>query len=382
MGPHQPFAGGRAGPGVERRIQGQTMMAARLALLITIGAWLLHARTAEAALLQGQVVDRSGQPIEFANVVAPGLQRGAVTDEQGRFTLELPTVPQWLEISQLGYVKLRVQVDDAGALAHFVLDTAPVPVGEVTVTASTFGKSGKSEGAVIRRGDVISTPGGTADVFQALRALPGINAPDEGAAVYVRGGHPSETLIRLDGGEIGHPYHYEGASGGLFSTIDSYMLKSAFFSSGGFGAKYGGVLSGVLDIETQDPLNLRTVTLGANLAGGNASTSWALVPDRLSFVGSLDHSMPELLFKLSGSPSDYQTAPTSSNGFAKLLGRYSPTGRISLGYLEAHDQVGVVADYLNATHLYDDVAANHLGMLQVSDVVGGRIAVHAMGSLQ
>src|SRR5262249_27738493 len=42
----------------------------------------------------------------------------------------------------------------------------------------------------------------------------------------------------------------------------------------------------------------------------------------------------------------------------------------------------VVADYLNATHLYDNIAASHLGMLQISDVLGGRIAASAMGSIQ
>ena len=90
-----------------------------------------------------------------------------------------------------------------------------MPVAEVSVEASAFGKTGKSEGAVVRRMDVLMTPGGAADVFQALRALPGINAPAEGAALYVRGGDPNETVIRVDGAEIGHPYHYEGASGGL-----------------------------------------------------------------------------------------------------------------------------------------------------------------------
>ena len=344
------------------------------ALLITaILAASVCGGPAEAARLGGQVVDRSGKPVEFANVMVVALQRGVVTDEQGRFEIELPPGPHLLEVAQLGYQRLRVQVE-AGATLRLVMEEEPVPVEEVTVTASTFGKSGKSEGAVVRRGDVISTPGGAADIFQSLRALPGINAPNEGAAVYVRGGHPRETLIRLDGGEIGHPYHYEGASGGLFSTIDSYMLKSALFSSGGFGAKYGGVLSGVLDIETQDPMNLKTVSLGANLAGGSAATSWALVPDRLSFVGSMNHSVPELLFKLYGSPSEYETAPTSSNGFAKLLYRYSPTGRVAFGYLEAHDRVGVIADFLNARYTYDDLASNHIGTLQFQDVVGGRLA--------
>src|SRR6185369_11466610 len=231
----------------------------------------------------------------------------------------LPAGRHEVEVAQLGYQRLRaeVAVADSAAPLRLVLVDEPVPVAEVTVSASTFGKSGKSEGAVVRRSDVITTPGGAADVFQSLRALPGINAPNEGAAIYVRGGHPRETLIRLDGGEIGHPYHYEGASGGLFSTIDSYMLKSALFSSGGFGARYGGVLSGVLDIETQDPLNLKTVSLGASLAGGSAATSWALVPDRLSFIASVDHSVPGLLFKLYGTPAEYETAPSSSNAFAK-----------------------------------------------------------------
>src|SRR6185503_11774259 len=105
-----------------------------------------------------------------------------------------------------------------------VLAEEPVPVAEVVVGASSYGKSGRTEGAVLRRREIVMTPGGTADVFQSLRALPGINAPDEGAALYVRGGDPSETLVRLDGGTIGHPYHYEGASGGLFSAFDAYMV--------------------------------------------------------------------------------------------------------------------------------------------------------------
>src|SRR6185503_13527527 len=191
--------------------------------------------------------------------------------------------------------------------------------------------------------DVVTTPGGAADVFQSLRALPSINAPNEGAALYVRGGDPHETLIRLDGGSLGHPYHYEGASGGLFSAFDSYMLKSAFFSSGAFSAKYGDALSGVLDIESQDPWNLRTVSVGANLAGGGASTSWALVPDRLSFVGSGRLSRIDLLQRLYGLSSRYVSLPRSADGVGKLLWRYSPTGRLSLLGLASGDNVEVLS---------------------------------------
>ena len=354
----------------------------RLALCFALTA--LTAFPALATPRSGQVVDREGKPVEYASLTVAALRIGAVADEQGRFALDLPPGRHAIEVAQLGYERLRVEIDfdAASAPLRLVLREAPVPVEEVTVAASSFGKSGKSDGAVVRRGDVLTTPGGAADVFQALRALPGINAPNEGSAIYVRGGDPSETLIRLDGGEIGHPYHYEGASGGLFSTIDAYMLKSAFFSSGGFGARYGGVLSGVLDIETQDPMNLKTVSLAANLAGGSASTSWAVVPDRLSLVASLFHGVPELLFKLYGSASDYQTAPSSSNAFGKLLYRYSPTGRVALGFLEAHDQVALVADHLNARYVYDEIAENRMGSLQFQEVLAGRVALRGMLSAQ
>ena len=252
-----------------------------------------------------------------------------------------------------------------------------MPVAEVTVAASSFGKTGKSEGAVVRRSDVLMTPGGVADIFQSLRTLPGITAPAEGAALYVRGGAPDETVIRVDGAEIGHPYHYEGASGGLFSILDTYMLKSAFFSSGGFGARYGGAMSGVLDIQTQDPMNLRTLSAGANLAGYSLSGTWALVPDRLSLLASAQSSVPELLFRLYGSNSTYTQVPWSENGVAKLLYRYSPTGRVSVFGIGSTEHVGVQTDVLNVRDVYASNSRNGFGAIHVQDVLFGRGALNA-----
>ena len=356
--------------------------APRVAALLL--ASLLAAGAAEAAPVVGQVVDRAGKPVEYATVAAPALKRGAATDEQGRFTLDLPAGAVVLEVSQLGYESARVSVVVGAPMpeVRIVLQEEPIPLAEVTVSTSSFGKAGKSEGAVVRRADIVQTPGGAADIFQALRALPGINAPNEGAAVYVRGGDPRETLIRLDTGEIGHPYHYESASGGLFSAVDSYMLESAFFSSGGFSARYGGVLSGVLDIQTQDPLDTRTVTVGANLAGGSLSSSWALIPGKLSVVGSLAHGVPELLFRLYGSATDYEVAPLSMNGLGKLIYRYSPSGRLAFEYLESHDQVGAWGNYLNTESVYDSKAETQFGALQFKDVVAGHIALRGQMSAQ
>jgi vitamin B12 transporter len=342
-------------------------------------AMLLVASPAFALPVRGVVVDHRGQGVELANVRVAAVQRGAVTGTDGAFTLDLPEGPAVLEVTQVGYQRARVAVSVAPGLAplRVTLAEEPVPVAEVTVAASSFGKTGKSEGAVVRRADVLMTPGGAADIFQALRALPGISAPAEGAALYVRGGAPDETIIRIDGAGIGHPYHYEGASGGLFSILDTYMLKSAFFSSGGFGARYGGAMSGVLDIETQDPVNLRTVGVGANLAGWSVSSTWALVPNRLSLMGSVVQSFPELLFRLYGSPSEYTQAPWSENGVAKLQWRYSATGKLSVFGIGSAEHLGVSANALSVRDVYSSNARNGFAAIHLQDAIRGRAALRA-----
>ena len=337
-----------------------------------------------AVEVMGTVTDHAGRPVEYASITVPALKLGTASDDAGRFSLRLPEGPASLVVSQMGFEPARVTIQVTPGLGplQVTLRDQPIPLSEVTVSASAFGKTGKAEGPVLSRRDLLMTPGGAADVFQALRALPGINAPADGAAVYVRGGPPEESVIRLDGCDIGHPYHYERASGGLFGSLDPYMISSAFFSSGGFGAKYGGAVSGVLDINLQDPHDLRTATVGANLAGPSASGTIPLVRGRLSASASARLSVPDLLFRLYGSSSDYETAPVSRDGAARLLWRYSATGRATLTWLGSGDQVRVHARYLNVQDHYADHMRTDFGALRFDDVIAGRIALHGQLSGQ
>ncbi|MGH7726722.1 MAG: TonB-dependent receptor [Candidatus Eiseniibacteriota bacterium] len=353
-----------------------------LPLSILLDGGVAREGAAQPTRVTGVVVDGEGAPVEFATVNLPALKRGAMADGEGRFAIELPSDagpgPFVLEILQVGYEKTRVTWSAGAGLVRIVLHEEPVPLEEVTVSTSSFGKTGKSEGAVLARMDVYTTPGGAADIFQSLRALPGINAPNEGAAVFVRGGDPKETLIRMDGAVLGHPYHYEGASGGLFAGFDTYLLKSAFFSSGGFSSKYGGVLSGVLDIETEDALMTRSVSVGANMVGGGVSTSWAIVPEKLSLLGTVSAATPELLFRLYGSASDFESAPRSQNGALKLTYKYSPTGRLSGSWIGAGDDVSVIANELNFADAYRADTRNDFASLRLEDLFGGKLALKAL----
>src|SRR5262245_33008778 len=83
---------------------------AALALALEI-AWALHTAPAAAATLDGRVLDAQGQPVQFANVAIVALKTGAVADEQGRFTLELPAGRHDVQVSQLGYLAVTRAVE-------------------------------------------------------------------------------------------------------------------------------------------------------------------------------------------------------------------------------------------------------------------------------
>ena len=129
------------------------------ALLLT--AVLAAPALAADVQVSGIVVDAQGQPVEYATVNAPALKRGVATDGQGRFTLTVPEGACTLVAQQVGYVRATTAFNAAAGVAlTLVLGDQPVPLEEVTVRTSSFGKQGGSDGAVISRMDVYTTPGG------------------------------------------------------------------------------------------------------------------------------------------------------------------------------------------------------------------------------
>ena len=97
-----------------------------LCLLALTGVTPILSVRAEATLLQqpqqkgitvrGTVTDRQGEPIAGANVVIPGTQQGTMTDIDGRFSLEVPSLRTSLRVSFIGYMPQEVTPDARGTV--------------------------------------------------------------------------------------------------------------------------------------------------------------------------------------------------------------------------------------------------------------------------
>ncbi|MGH9363268.1 MAG: hypothetical protein ACRD2T_15260, partial [Thermoanaerobaculia bacterium] len=98
----------------------------------------------------------------------------------------------------------------------------------------------------LSREEILTLPHLGDDFFRALSLLPGTSANDVSARFHVRGARDDETQIVLDGQELFEPFHLQDFDS-PFSLVAPSTLSGADLSTGGFPARYGDRMSGVLD---------------------------------------------------------------------------------------------------------------------------------------
>lgn len=90
---------------------------------------------------------------------------------------------------------------------------------------------------------------GEADILKTIQLMPGVQAGTEGfSGLYVRGGGPDQNLILLDGIPVYNADHLLG----VFSVFTPEAIKNTTLYKSSFPARYGGRLSSIVDIRTND----------------------------------------------------------------------------------------------------------------------------------
>jgi tetratricopeptide (TPR) repeat protein len=214
----------------------------------------------------------------------------------------------------------RADAGDSAAVAPAVAaasaPAAPkqaVLLDGLTVQASANRMDDTRSGTSLKRIDVLMTPGGTADLMQAIQTGPGTTRAAEGADLYVRGGDPAEAPVWVDGARLVYAGRYESLHGGAFGVLDPAVLGSATFSSGGFGARYGNALSGVLDVETLGRPSSAAGVLSANTVGAGAMLQLP-VGKRAGAWGAARVTEASMMLAMHGRGGEFDTAPRALEG--------------------------------------------------------------------
>jgi vitamin B12 transporter len=306
----------------------------RTALLSILS--LAIAVSIHAATIRGVVRDESGVALPGVTVYEKGASETAVTDGDGRFSLEVAALPATLTAFLGGFNSATLEAKSEAV--EIKLEFAAV-TDTVTVTAKAP-RSAVTSTFDVRPLDVLRTPGAQADLFKALQTLPGVAKVDEGAGLFVRGGDVSEVRVMLDGAAIEHPFRHESPAGGQFGSIPPMLLEGIAFSTGGFSARYGNALSAILELRGLGKPSSSQTTVSAGLANVSARAS---VP--VSESGGLrvsgNFSNTSLLFAVNGAPREFDRMPSSWDLNVSGHVESPALGTLKLFAMTQHDAVGV-----------------------------------------
>ena len=213
--------------------------------------------TAEAADISGFVRDAGdGESLPFTTVYLEGQNRGDISNESGYYAIAgVPPGRYALVASIIGYkTETRdVEIADRDVVVELRLEKHAIEVEATVVEAKremveSFDISPSRTTLQVR--ELKTAPAAlSADPIRTIQTLPGVaSLSDFSVGLYVRGGTPDQNLVLLDGSEVYNASHMFG----LFSTFPVDAAKSTELLRGGYPAKYGGRLSSVLNVITDE----------------------------------------------------------------------------------------------------------------------------------
>jgi len=261
----------------------------------------LHAQDIK---ISGKITGDENAPLNGANVVIEGTIDGATTDSTGYYEFETSrTGSQNLLFTAIDYSDKRQTVMlEAGKQMELNvrLKKSVVETEEIIVTASSY-TSGQNSQVTITPLEIVRIPGSDGDLFRAITTFPGSNQVDEGSRITVRGGDANEVLTILDQASLYNPFIFDDDfNTSSYTTINPWGLRGINFSSGGFSAKFGNVLSAVLDLKTYEMPQGSGGFLWLGLA--NVGLSGVYLNQKKNFGATIDigQTILEPYFRLNG----------------------------------------------------------------------------------
>jgi len=167
-----------------------------------------------------------------------------------------------------------------------------------------------------------------------------------------------------------HPYRSETPGGGLFGSVEPFLLEEVSFATGGFSAKYGNALSAVLDMHglKRPDTTQMNVTLG--LAGASVRAALPIGKDAGIRVSG-NRSFPGLLFAVNARPYEFNPLPGGWDVNASAHYNSATAGHFKAFVSAIGDSVGVHIDSVSFGGLLKATTASNLATLHWDNVIGG-----------
>ncbi len=251
--------------------------------------------------ISGYVNDGASSETLIGAYIIENLQNhAAVTNPYGFYSITLPEGKTNLRFSYLGYTTQNHFFELKKDTTFNVSLINNNSLEEVVVISNKkeIGIDAAQMGAVeIPMTQIKNTPSilGEADLMKTIQLMPGVQAGVEGSAgIYVRGGGPDQNLILLDGTPVYNVDHLFG----FFSVFTPEAVKKVTLFKSSFPARFGGRLSSVIDVRTNDgDMNNYHGVISVGLLASKVQFEGPIIKNRTSFNLSARRSYIDLVAK-------------------------------------------------------------------------------------
>lgn len=227
--------------------------------------------------ISGKVTDSDNNPIEFATVRVVGTAIGQTTGLNGSYRLNVaPKDTIEIAFSCIGFKESKQKLIKAkGEVTlnvRLFKTTKELQEVQVTEYKKQTGGMQAIDTEAIRKTPNLSGNG----VEAIITTMAGVSSKNEMSSQYsVRGGSYDENSVYINGIEVYRPQLVTSGQQEGLSIINSSLVKSVEFSTGGFSSEYGDKMSSVLDITYKHPEafegNVALSMMGADVAVGHNS---------------------------------------------------------------------------------------------------------------
>jgi hypothetical protein len=227
---------------------------------------------------------------------------GAMTNEYGFYSLTINEGTITLLIRSVGFTPMDTTITLQGNLKMDLPLVEEISVDEVIVIGERKNKNitqvqmgvEKLEMKEINKIPVLM---GEKDVLKSMQLIPGIKSAGDGnTGFYVRGGGADQNLILLDEAPVYNASHLLG----FFSVFNSDAIKDVTVYKGGMPAEYGGRLSSVIDIKTNEGNNKKFgASGGIGLISSRLNVEGPIVKEKGSFTIYGRRSYADMFLKAS-----------------------------------------------------------------------------------
>jgi len=255
------------------------------------------------------------------------------------------------------------------APAHDVAPHAPPPIDEIVVAASRYEVSREIEASrtTLTAVQLEHLPDVGEDALRAVHRLPGEASNSLSAHTNVRGGAVDETLIRFDQLRLYDPYHLASFQG-VFSAVDPEIVRSMDVYTGGFPVTFGDRMSGVIDVRSMSPPDVRHSEVALSFFNTSVLTS-GLFRGGGEWVASARRSNLDVLYDTF---TERRERPRYADGFAKVSYPVSDALRLTANVLYFHDDVALTDD-VDVEEAASAKSTNRYSWLRLDHSVGSSV---------